>query len=113
MKATTYSVLACNYLSDALKLRQDMSQNVERLVVDAIRHNGEIAPAMVEQLTGWAASLGADGGADAFDVACVMRVKLEAETVYGGFAQVGYKNICKAARLFRDAAKTLEKFEKI
>ena len=81
--------------------------------MDAIRHNGQIASEMVARLAEWDLEFGADGMSDALDVACVMRVRLEAEIVFGGFAQVGYKNICKAKRLFRDAELTLKAAKKM
>ena len=110
MKANTYAVLACNYLADALKHRQE-TKHIENMIVDTIRQNGEVAPEMVAQLAGWDASLSEKDDTSALDIACVMRVKLEAEVVYGGFAQAGYKNICRATRIFRDAALTLKAAE--
>ena len=109
MKATTYSILACNYLADALKHRQEM-EHIENMIVGAIRQNGEVAPEMVARLAAWE-KLSEKGDTSALDIACVMRVKLEAEVVYGGFAQAGYKNICRATRIFRDAALTLKAAE--
>lgn len=114
MKSNTYSVLACNYVADVLKLRQDASEHVKDMIVDAIRENGRIAPAMYEQLAGWATSFGENGGSDAFEVACALRVKLEAEIVFVGMrgGEVN-KNISKAAKIFKRLANDLKGFEKI
>jgi hypothetical protein len=114
MKSNTYAVLACNFVLESITEMGVRGDNVTDMIVDAIRENGQIAPAMYEQLAGWATSFGSKGGTDAYECACNMRIKLEAAVVFAGMrgGEVN-KNILKAAKIFKRLAIDLKGFEKI
>ena len=111
MDAKTYAALACNFLLESLEMGE-RGCYVADMILEDIEKNGQIAPAMREQLAGWATTYGGESGTNAFEIAERMQITLEAEIKPNG-EENSNKNVVEAEKIFMRLANDLKGFEKI